>query len=59
MTHVVKLKVSKHQRKYHRKYGVGKYQQYFYRVMNKAGETLKDFNHKSDAKKYSDKKRGV
>ena len=59
MTHIVKKAASKHQKKFYKKYGLKKGQKYFYRVKNKAGETLKDFATKKEALNYSKKKRGV
>ena len=59
MARVIKRVVPKSQKTYYKKYGIKKGQKYFYRVVNKAGETLKDFNTKSEALKYSKKKRSV
>lgn len=59
MTHIVKKAITSHQRKYARKYGFKKWQKHFYLVKNRAGETIKSFNTKSDALKYSNKRYGV
>lgn len=58
MTHIVKKAITPHQKKLSKKYGI-RFGSYFYRVKNKAGETLKDFATKKEALNYSKKKRGV